>query len=49
MTGVVQGGWEFVIAAYAVTATALAAYGASVFFRLRAEQQRGRRAAERVR
>jgi hypothetical protein len=49
VTGVVQGGWEFVIAAYAVTATALAAYGASVFFRFRAERQRALRPAERAR
>ena len=41
--GVVQGGWEFVIVAYAVTAAALAAYGASIFFRSRTEQRRAAR------
>lgn len=43
MSGVVQGGWEFVIAAYTVTAVVLAAYGASIFFRSRAEQRRSER------
>lgn len=40
MTGVVTGGWEFVIAAYVITFGALAAYGASVLLRLRAETSR---------
>jgi hypothetical protein len=44
MTGVIQGGWEFVIAAYAVSAGALLAYGASLFLRWRAEERRSRRA-----
>ncbi|HET7786754.1 MAG TPA: hypothetical protein VIR81_05345 [Myxococcales bacterium] len=44
MSGVVQGGWGFVVAAYTVTGAVLAAYGASVFLRLRAERQRAARA-----
>ncbi len=35
MTGVVQGGWEFVVAAYAITALGFAIYGASLVARLR--------------
>ena len=35
MTGVVQGGWPFVIAAYSVTAIGFLAYGISLFVRLR--------------
>jgi len=46
VSGVIQGGWEYVIAAYAVTAAVLAAYGASIFLRGRAERQRAPRAAE---
>jgi hypothetical protein len=37
---VVQGGWEFVVAAYIVTAGVLAAYATSVFLRYKAEKQR---------
>lgn len=44
MNGVVQGGWEFVVAAYTVTGAVLGAYAASVFLRLRAERQRAARA-----
>ena len=40
MTGVVQGGWEFVAAAYIVTATVLGAYAASVFLRYKSEKDR---------
>ncbi len=47
MSGVVQGGWEFVVAAYTVTAAVLGAYTASVFVRLRAERQRAARAEKR--
>ena len=47
MSGVVQGGWEFVVAAYAVTGTVLAAYAASVLLRLRAERERAARAEKR--
>ena len=40
MSGVVEGGWEFVTAAYLVTAAAFAAYATSVFLRYRAEMRR---------
>lgn len=43
MSGVIQGGEEFVIAAYAVTAAVLSAYAASIYFRLRAEKRRALR------
>ncbi|MDH3254444.1 MAG: hypothetical protein OEM62_05570 [Acidobacteriota bacterium] len=33
--GVIYGGWSFVIAAYAITATGLTVYAWSLFFRLR--------------
>jgi hypothetical protein len=35
MTGVIQGGWPFVVAAYTVTAIGLLAYGISLIVRLR--------------
>jgi hypothetical protein len=35
MSGVVEGGWEFVIAAYTITALGFAIYGASLVMRLR--------------
>ena len=35
MSGVVQGGWEFVIAAYSVTAVGFIIYAVSLFARLR--------------
>jgi hypothetical protein len=35
MTGVVQGGWEFVIAAYSLTAIGFAIYAVSLFARLK--------------
>lgn len=38
MSGVIQGGWEFVAAAYLVSAAVLGAYAASVFWRFKAEQ-----------
>jgi hypothetical protein len=41
MTGVIEGGWSYVIAAYAITAVVLSGYGASVLLRYRAA--RGRR------
>jgi hypothetical protein len=47
VSGVVQGGWEFVVAAYTVTAAILGAYGASVFLRLRVERQRAARAEKK--
>ncbi len=36
MTGMIQGGWEYVIAAYVVSAVVFVAYGLSLFLRLRA-------------
>lgn len=35
MTGVVQGGWEFVIAAYSLTAVGFAGYAVWVIARLK--------------
>lgn len=35
MSGVVQGGWEFVIAAYTITGVALVVYGVSLIARLK--------------
>ncbi len=35
MTGMIQGGWEFVYAAYGITGAAMALYGISLFVRLR--------------
>lgn len=43
MTGVVQGGWEFVIAAYAISAAVLGGYATSVLVRYRAERRRAQR------
>jgi hypothetical protein len=40
VTGVVQGGWEFVAAAYIVSAVVLTGYAASVFLRYRTEKLR---------
>lgn len=40
MNGVVTGGWEFVIAAYGLTAVILLAYTISIFSRYRAEKRR---------
>jgi hypothetical protein len=45
MSGVIQGGWEYVVAAYVVSAGTLLAYGASIYLRWRAEAQRARQAA----
>ena len=44
MRGVIEGGWEFVIAAYTVSAVVLIGYTASVYMRYRKE--RARAAAE---
>jgi len=41
--GVVEGGWEYVTAAYAVTAVILVSYTASVIARYRAEVGRRER------
>jgi hypothetical protein len=38
--GMIPGGWNFVVAAYSVTAIVLAIYGASVISRLREEIRR---------
>ena len=38
MSGVVQGGWPFVIAAYLATAAALGAYGLSLWLKLRGDR-----------
>jgi hypothetical protein len=46
-TGVVQGGWEFVIAAYGVSAAMLLGYALSIHLRYRAETERARREAAR--
>jgi hypothetical protein len=43
MSGVLQGGWEFVIAAYVVTALVLGGYTLSVIARHRAERARRER------
>jgi len=37
MNGMIPGGWNFVVAAYSLTAIVLTIYGASVIVRLRAE------------
>jgi len=42
MSGVVAGGWSFVIAAYGLTALFLAVYTISVVVRYRAEVRRDR-------
>lgn len=43
--GSIQGGWEFVVAAYTVTAVVLGSYAVSVVLRWRAERNRARREA----
>lgn len=43
--GVVEGGWEFVIGAYAITAVALIGYTLSVLRRYGAERARAERDA----
>ena len=40
--GVVTGGWNFVIAAYAITALVLTIYGITLITRLRQEQRNDR-------
>jgi hypothetical protein len=47
MMGVIEGGWEFVWAAYGVTAAWLTLYGLSLFLRLRTERRRQEREAAR--
>jgi hypothetical protein len=45
-SGVIQGGWSFVIAAYAVTAAVLVGYTASIYSRYRRERDRRRQEGE---
>jgi hypothetical protein len=45
-TGVIQGGWEFVIAAYSVSAAILGGYAASVHARYRRERLRRQKEEE---
>ena len=40
MSGMIPGGWNFVVAAYSVTALVLTIYGVSVIMRLREEIRR---------
>ncbi len=43
-TGVIHGGWGFVVAAYSVTAVVLGGYALSIYLRYRSERDRaGRR------
>ena len=46
--GVLQGGWEFVWAAYGVSATVLLGYCAVLILRLRAAQTRAEREPRRA-
>jgi hypothetical protein len=46
--GSIQGGWEFVWAAYLVSAVVLGGYAVSVMVRLRAERARAEREAQRT-
>jgi hypothetical protein len=48
LSGVIEGGWEFVAAAYAVSAVVLGAYATSVFMRLRSEKARAAAEGERA-
>jgi hypothetical protein len=45
--GMIQGGWEFVVAAYSVSAVVLLAYATSIHLRYRAERARAEREAKR--
>lgn len=47
--GSLEGGWEYVVAAYSATAVVLTGYAVSVFVRLRSERARARRDAQRER
>jgi hypothetical protein len=42
-TGVIEGGWGFVVAAYVVSAVVLFGYAVSVHVRYRAERRRSQR------
>jgi heme exporter protein D len=46
--GYVEGGWEYVWAAYTVTTVVLVGYTVSVLLRLRAERARAEREARRA-
>ena len=39
-TGVIEGGWSYVVGAYAVSAAVLIGYAVSVYLRYRAERAR---------
>jgi hypothetical protein len=43
VNGTIQGGWEFVTAAYTVTALVLVGYAVSVVLRFRRERERADR------
>lgn len=45
--GIIQGGWEFVWAAYGISAAVFLGYGASLVLRFRAEAARAAREAAR--
>jgi hypothetical protein len=47
MTGMIQGGWEFVAAAYLLSAAVLGGYTTSVFVRYRTERRRAAAEAQR--
>jgi len=49
VSGVVEGGWGFVAAAYLITAAVLGVYAASVFLRWRNERNRAAIEAGRAR
>jgi hypothetical protein len=44
--GVITGGWNFVVAAYSITAAVLLIYGVTLITRLRDEQIRAKREGE---
>jgi len=44
--GVITGGWNFVVAAYSITAAVLLIYGVTLITRLRDEQTRAKREGE---
>jgi hypothetical protein len=47
VSGVIAGGWEYVVAAYVVTGMVLLGYAVSILARLRAESRRAEREARR--
>jgi acyl-coenzyme A thioesterase PaaI-like protein len=42
-TGVIHGGWSFVVAAYSVTAVVLGGYALTIYLRYRSERDRAAR------